>query len=59
MDRMIQPKVKVTLVQGEIFIVTIGRATWFPAFSAFDLVPRKTTENLDRVGRPQDLPDAN
>jgi hypothetical protein len=27
--------------------------------SAFALEPRKTTENLDRVGRSQDLPDAN
>jgi hypothetical protein len=26
---------------------------------AFALGPRKTTENLDRVGRSQDLPDAN
>jgi hypothetical protein len=27
--------------------------------SAFALGPRTTTENLDRVGRSQDLPDAN
>jgi hypothetical protein len=27
--------------------------------SAFALGPRKTTENLDRVSRSQDLPDAN
>jgi hypothetical protein len=27
--------------------------------SAFALGPRKTTENLDQVGRSQDLPDAN
>jgi hypothetical protein len=27
--------------------------------SAFAVGPRKTTENLDRVGRSQDLPDAN
>jgi hypothetical protein len=27
--------------------------------SAFALGPRKTTENLDRVGRSQDFPDAN
>jgi hypothetical protein len=27
--------------------------------SAFALGPSKTTENLDRVGRSQDLPDAN
>jgi hypothetical protein len=27
--------------------------------SAFAQGPRKTTENLDRVGRSQDLPDAN
>jgi hypothetical protein len=26
--------------------------------SAFAVGPRKTTENLDRVGRPQDPPDA-
>jgi hypothetical protein len=28
MNREIQPKVKVTLIQGEIFNVTIGRAAW-------------------------------
>jgi hypothetical protein len=27
--------------------------------SAFALGPRKTTENLNQVGRSQDLPDAN
>jgi hypothetical protein len=26
MNRLIQPRVKVTLVQGEIFNVTVGRA---------------------------------
>jgi hypothetical protein len=60
-------KVKVTLVQGEIFNVTILRAaceacsaTWnLGTNSTFALEPRKTTENLDRVGRSQDLPDAN
>jgi hypothetical protein len=31
----------------------------FGTNSAFALGPRKTTENLDRVGRSQDLPDAN
>jgi hypothetical protein len=47
--------------------VIIGRAacvacsaTWnLSANSAFALVPRKTTENLARVGWSQDLPDAN
>jgi hypothetical protein len=47
--------------------VTFGRAaceacsvTWnLGANSAFALEPRKTTENLDRVGRLQDLPDTN
>jgi hypothetical protein len=35
-------------------------ATWnFGINSAFALGSRKTTENLDRVGRAQDLPDAN
>jgi hypothetical protein len=49
------------------FEVTIGRAayeayraTWnLGTNSAFALGPNKTTENLDRVGRSQDLPDAN
>jgi hypothetical protein len=50
MNRVIQPKVKVTLVQGEFFNGTN---------SAFALGPRKTTENLDRVGQLQDLLDAN
>jgi hypothetical protein len=67
MKRVIQPKVKVTLLQGEIFNVTIGRAAWEPCSatwnlgtnSAFALGPRKTAENLDGVGRSQDLPDAN
>jgi hypothetical protein len=31
----------------------------FDTNSAFALGRRKTTENLDRVGRSQDLPDAN
>jgi hypothetical protein len=61
-----QSQVKVTLVQGEIFKVTIGRAEkeaysamWnLGTNSAFALGPRKTTENIDRVGRLQDLPDA-
>jgi hypothetical protein len=35
-------------------------ATWnLGTNSAFAVGPRKTTENLDRVGRSQDLPDAN
>jgi hypothetical protein len=46
--------------------VTIGRAAWescsamcnLGTTSTFVLGPRKTTENLDRVGRSQDLPDA-
>jgi hypothetical protein len=66
MNRVIQPRVKVTLVQGEMFNDTIGRAAWeacsatwdLGTNSAFSLVPRKTTENLDGVGRSQDLPDA-
>jgi hypothetical protein len=33
--------------------------TALPIYSAFALEQRKTTENLDRVGRSQDLPDAN
>jgi hypothetical protein len=67
MNRVMQSKVKVTLVQGEISNSTIGRAAWeacsatwnLGANSAFALGPRKTTENLDRVGRSQDLTDAN
>jgi hypothetical protein len=59
MNRVIQLKVKVksqvTLVQGENFKVTIGRAAWegcsatwnLGTNSAFALVPRKTTESLD------------
>jgi hypothetical protein len=47
--------------------VPFGRAAWeacsatwnLGTNSAFALGLRKTTENLDRVGRPQDLPDAN
>jgi hypothetical protein len=35
-------------------------ATWnLGTNSAFALGPRKTTENLDRVGRLQEIPDAN
>jgi hypothetical protein len=49
------------------FEITIGRAaceacraTWnLGTNSAFALGPRKTTENLDRVGRSQELPEAN
>jgi hypothetical protein len=52
---------------GRNFDVTIGRAayeacsaTWnLCTNSAFALGSRKTTENLDRVGRSQDLPDLN
>jgi hypothetical protein len=57
MNRVIQPKDKVTLVQGEIFNVTIERVAWearsatlnLGTNSAFALEPRKTTENHDRV----------
>jgi hypothetical protein len=64
---MSKSEVKVTLVQGEIFNVIIGRAAWeacsatwnLGTNSAFALGPRKTTEILDRVGRSQDLPDVN
>jgi hypothetical protein len=50
-----------------MFNVTIGRAaseacsaTWnLGTNTAFDLGPRKAKENLVRVGRSQDLPDAN
>jgi hypothetical protein len=53
-------------ILGRNFDVTIGMAaceassaTWnLVSNSAFALGPRKTTENLDRVGRSQDLPDA-
>jgi hypothetical protein len=49
------------------FVSNIGRAaceassaTWdLGTNSAFALGPGKTTEILDRVGRLQDLPDAN
>jgi hypothetical protein len=52
---------------GRNFDITNGRAaceacsaTWnFGTNSTFALGQRKTTENLDRVGRLQDLPDAN
>jgi hypothetical protein len=65
--RVIQPKVKVTLVHGEIFNVTIGRAAWeacsatwnLGTNSAFALGSKKTTGNLDRVGWSQELPVAN
>jgi hypothetical protein len=51
---------------GKIFGVTIGRAAWeacsatwnLSTNSAFAPGPRETTENLDQVGRSQDLPDA-
>jgi hypothetical protein len=35
----------------------VQRGIWVP--TQFTLRPRKTTENLDRVGRSQDLPNAN
>jgi hypothetical protein len=52
---------------SEIVGVAIGRAAWeacsatwnLGTNSAFALGPRKTMENLDRIGRSQDLPDAN
>jgi hypothetical protein len=52
---------------GKIVYITNGRAaceacsaTWnLGTNSAFTLGPMKTTENLDRVGQSQDLPDAN
>jgi hypothetical protein len=52
---------------GRNFYINNGRAaceacsaTWnLGTNSAFALGSRKTTENLDRVGRWQDLPDAN
>jgi hypothetical protein len=55
-----------TSVQCEISNITIGRAAWeacsatwnLGTNSAFALGPRKTTGNLDRVGRSQDLPNA-
>jgi hypothetical protein len=54
-------------ILGRNFDVTIGRAaceassaTWnLGTNSAFALGPRKTTENIDRVYRSKDLPDAN
>jgi hypothetical protein len=67
LNKVIQPKVKIMLVQGKIFNVTIGRAAWeacsatwnLGTNSAFALGPRKTTENLDWVVPSQDLQDAN
>jgi uncharacterized protein YbcC (UPF0753/DUF2309 family) len=64
---MSKSEVKVTLVQVEIVNVTIGKAAWeacratwnLGTNSAFALGPRETTENLDRVGRSQDIPDVN
>jgi hypothetical protein len=52
---------------GRNFKVTIWRAAWeacsgtwnLGTNSEFALGPTKTTENLNRVGRSQDLPDAN
>jgi hypothetical protein len=54
-------------IKEKIFVVTIQiaackacSATWnLGTNSQFALEPRKATENLDRFGRPQDLPDAN
>jgi hypothetical protein len=37
MNRVIQPKVKVTSVQGEIFNVTIGRAAWEASSAMWNL----------------------
>jgi hypothetical protein len=55
MNRVIQPKVKDMLVQGENFNVTIGRAAWeacsatwnLGTNSAFALGARKPMEKLD------------
>jgi hypothetical protein len=66
MNRAIQPKFKVTLMQGQIPNATVGKAAWEACSatwnlgnkSAFALGPKKTTDNLDRVGRSQDLPNA-
>jgi hypothetical protein len=52
---------------GQNFDITNGKAaceacssTWNLGInSAFALGSRKTTENLDRIGRSQELPDAN
>jgi hypothetical protein len=54
-------------MQGEIFNVSFGRAAWEESSatwnlgpnSAVALGPKKTTESFDRVGKSQDLPDAN
>jgi hypothetical protein len=35
--------------------IAVQRGIWVPTFA---LGPRKTTENFDRVGLSQDLPDA-
>jgi hypothetical protein len=59
MNRVIQPKVKVMLVQGEISNVTIGRAAWEACSvawnlsfnSVFALGLRKPPENFDRAGQ--------
>jgi hypothetical protein len=64
---MSKTEVKVTLVQGEIFNVTIGKAAWEACSAKWNLGtnsacavgPRKTTENLDLVSRSQDLQNAN
>jgi hypothetical protein len=61
------PSPTVKSVQGDIVNVTIGRAAWEACSATGDLGtntasalgPTKTTENLDRVGRTQDLPNAN
>jgi hypothetical protein len=71
MNKVIQAKVTVKSQSydsaGEIVNVAIERAAWEACSatwnlitnSAFALGPRKTKENLDRVDRSQDLPDAN
>jgi hypothetical protein len=52
--------------EGEIFMSVLGglherhavqRGIWVPTQHLLQ-GPRKTAENLDRVGRSQDLPDA-
>jgi hypothetical protein len=64
---MSKSEVKVMLVQGKIFNITVGKAAWeacsvmwnLGTNSAFTLGPRKTMKNLDQVSRSQDLPDVN
>jgi hypothetical protein len=60
------PVFRSRIMQCDISNATIGRAAWeacsatwnLGTNSAFALGPRKITENLDLVGRSQDLPNA-